>query len=179
MINEDGTQGMLSKDEAEWFLKFDENQKVFLKVPTMKVENSVEVKKIAGLARSYLDLQGIAERDRTQLKASWIVEDKLRAALKKLIADVQKPSGRMGTPRLHTFEEAKEAVKLLPDMKAVRRMEDDLLELGAQLACSAMYDIAHGKKDGPGSPRPMIEAYRRKQDASSDEKEVPAGKEGK
>lgn len=175
MINEDGTLGMLSKDEAEWFLIFDESQKVFLKVPTKNGEAEVDVKRIIGLARSYIDLQGIAELGRAQLQASWIVEEKLRDALKKIVEDFEKKSG---TPPLHIFEEAKEAVKLLPDMKAVRKMEDDLLELGAQLACSAMYDVAHGITDGPGSPRPMIEAYRKKQDASRAEEEVPAGKEG-
>lgn len=178
MINEDGTLGMLSKDEAKWFLKFDEDQKVFLKVPSMKGEAEVHVQRIAGLARSYLDLQGIAERDRAQLKASWIVEEKLRDALKKLIADVQKPSGHIGVPRLHVFEEAKEAVKLLPDMEAVRQSEDHFLELGAQIACSAMYAIHKGDSSGPGSPRPMVEAYRKKQDASRAEEEAPAGKAG-
>lgn len=174
MINEDGTLGMLSKNEAEWFLKFDEDQKVFLKVPSMKGEAEVHVRRIAGLARSYLDLQGIAELSRAQLKASWIIEDKLRVALKKLIGDCEKP----GTTPLHVFEEAKAVLKFLPDMKAVRKMENDLLELGAQLACSAIYDIAHGKTGGPGSPRPIVEAYRRKQRASSAKKKVPAGKEG-
>lgn len=174
MINKDGTLGMLTKDEAEWFLKFDEDQKVFLKVPTMGGEAEVHVRKIAGLVRSYLDLQGIAELGRAQLKASWIIEDKLRANLKKFIEGVEKP----GTPPLHIFEEAKEAIKFLPDMKAVRKMEDELLELGAQLACSAMFDLSHGDNEAPGSPRRIVEAYRKKQDASSAKKEVPAGKEG-
>ena len=179
MINEDGTLGMLSKEEAEWFLTWDEDQNIFINIPSMGGEGEVEVKKIVGLARSYIDLQGIAERDRAQLKASWIVEEKLRDALKKLIGDVQKPSGHIGVPRLHVFEEAKEAVKLLPDMEAVRQSEDHFLELGAQLACSAMFAVSKGDRSAPGSPRPMVEAYRKKQDASRAEEEAPAGKAGK
>lgn len=56
-------------------------------------------------------------------------------------------------------EDAARRVSMLSGGRSIEE-EDLLIKKGAELMCSAMYDVAKGKKYGPGTPKAVVEAYR-------------------